>query len=148
MFANTWGIALSPKQSKITSLLCDQGFSAVLMGRWMKRIKFKVVFGVAKSWLCRIFFFSSFLPTAQLCVLPSVPVWTFPWWPWGPVHRVQVIGSLVGRTLFVLADLLHLFAPCAGDAEEEPVQVTGYNESNAYQLYFKTVHLRHVLSAV
>lgn len=28
-----------------------------------------------------------------------------------------------------------------GDAEQEPVQVTGYNESNANCFYLKTLHL-------
>ncbi|KAG7234107.1 hypothetical protein INR49_005821, partial [Caranx melampygus] len=37
-----------------------------------------------------------------------------------------------------------------GDAEEEPVQVTGYNQSNANSFYSKTVHLFicHMLSLV
>lgn len=48
-------------------------------------------------------FFPSLFLTAELSVLHSVPVWTFPCWPWGPVHRVQVMGSLMEGRLFDLA---------------------------------------------
>lgn len=100
---------------------------------------------MAQSWLCMILFFTPLFLTAELSVLPSVPVWTFPCWPWGPVHRVQVMGSLAGGQTVWFGCWFCVFSTgnATGDAKEEPVHMTGYtcNKSNANSFYSKTVHL-------
>lgn len=110
-----------------TSVQCDIGLRRYHM-RFME---------VLELALAILFFTPPFL-TAEL----SVPVWTFPCWPWGPVHRVQVMGSLVGGQTCLIWLLIFVSFP-QETLEEEPVQVTGYtcNESNANSFYFKTVHL-------